>query len=253
MDWYISNEKHFIGNQDKKIKFIIPKKTSIEFGVLISKLINQLQQNEAENLDFIKSMCSQLTIESDDENSDVLLFNDNQLGAILECNRISILLMTKLRHCWRWDDFSLLKAIVQTVGCPTCESLLEQYEQKLESKMKLQKIYNSYKQEDRDLPQGYEEMVAIIKNKDFYKITKEEYDKIKQFTSEHCGVKPYVLLPFTKVSSSSLLIVWLIPSTAAAFMIHIATAHVSRFIQESFVYLKISSRVIFDQRSRDVS
>ena len=235
------------------MKFTIPKQASIEFGVLVNKIINQLQENEVENLQSITAMCSLLTIESDEENSDVLLFSDNQISAILRCDTIRTLFTMKLRHCWRWDDFSLLKAIVQDVGCPTCELLLNQYEQKLDSQMKLKEIYESCVQGDHNLPEGYEKMVAIIKNKQFHKITKEEYDEIKQFTSEYCGVKPYVLPPFVKASSSSLLIMWLIPSTAVPVMIHTATVDVNIFVNKSFVFLKISSCIIFDERSDDVS
>ena len=198
-------------------------------------------------------MCSHLTIDVNEENSDVLLFNDDQLDAICKCGTVRILFRTKLRHCWRWDDFSLLKAIVQAVGSLACVSLLEQYEQKLDSKMKLQEIFDFCVQEACSLPEGYEEMVAIISNKLFYQITKEEYEKIKQFTSEHCRVKPYVLLPFKRVSSSSLLVVWPIPSTAVSYMIYMATTNVDSFMNKSFIYLKISTSVIIDQRSCDVS
>ena len=197
-------------------------------------------------------MCSHLTIAANEENSDVLLFNDDQMNDIFQCTTIKTLFGIKLRHCWRWDDFSLLKAIVQAVGCPVSESLLEQYEKKLDSEMKLQKIYEFCEQESCNLPEGYEEMVAII-NKSFCQITKEEYDKIKQFTSEHCRVKPYVLLPFKKVSSSSLLIVWSIPSTAVIHMTYMAATNTNNFINKSFVYLRISSSVIIDQRSCEVS
>ena len=229
------------------MKFTIPKQASIEFGIFVNKIINQLQENEVENLKLITDMCSVLTIESDEENSDVLLFNHNQLVAIRQCDTIRTLFTTKLRHCWRWDDFSLLKDIIQAVGCPTCELLLNQYEQKLDSQMKLKEIYESCVQGGCHLPEEYEKMVAIIRNKQFHKITKEEYDEIKQFTSEYCGVKPYVLLPFAKASSSSLLIVWLIPSTAVPVMIYMATANVNSFVKKSFVFLQISSSIIVDK------
>ena len=217
--------------------------------------MEQLQQDEGDNLEFIQDICAHLTIEGNEENSDVLLFSGDQLEAIFECTTIRTLFNTRLRHCWRWDDFSLLKAIVQAIGSSACEALIKQYEQKLDCRMKLQEIYDCCcKQADHDLPEGYEEMVAIISNKLFYSITKEEYDKLKQFTSKHCGVKPYVLLPFKRASSSSLLIVWSIPSTAVSYMILMATANVHNFINETFVYLKISSFVIIDQRSSsDVS
>ena len=239
--------------RNSEVKFTIPKDASTEFGILINKIVEQLQQNEAENLDFIKGICSHLTIEENDETSDVLLFSDDQMDAICTCATVRTLFRTKLRHCWRWDDFSLLKAIVQAVGSLACESLLEQYEQKLDSKIKLQEIFDFCIQEDCSLPEGYEEMVAIISNKLFYHITKEEYDKIKLFTSEHCRVKPYVLLPFKRLSSSSLLIVWSIPLTTVSYMTYMATTNVNSFIEKSFVYLKISSSVIIDQRSCDVS
>lgn len=212
-----------------------------------------MREDAAENLDCIKDICSHLTIEVDEENSEVLLFDDDQLGAICECATIGILFRTKLRHCWRWDDFSLLKKIIQKVGCPVCELLLKQYEQKLDSIMKLHEVYNFCKMENRDLPKGYEEMILILSDKLFYNITKQEYDRIKEFTSKHCGVKSYVLLPLKRVSSSSLLIVWSIPSTAVSYMIEMATENIYNFIKNSCVYFKISSTVIIDQRLCDVS
>ena len=147
----------------------------------------------------------------------------------------------------------MLKAIVQAVGSPDSEALLKQYEQKLDGRMKLQEIFDYCKQGICSLPEGYEEMVAIINSKQFHSITKEEYDKIKQFTSKHCGVKPYVPHPFKKVSHSSLLIVWPIPSAAVSYMVEVATGNINIFIKEAYVYLKISSTVIINQSSCDVS
>ena len=198
-------------------------------------------------------MCSNLTIEENEENSDILLFTDQELDAIFKCTTIKVLFRSKLRHCWRWDKFSFLKYIVHAVGCTVSESLLEQYEQKLDGKMKLIEIYKSCQQENCNLPEGYEDMVAIISKKLFHLITKEEYDKIEQFTSKHCRVKPYVLFPFKRVLPSSLLIVWAIPSTAVSYMIDMATTNISNFIEQSFVYLKISSSEIINQMSCDVS
>lgn len=252
-DYFVAKE-HDNSVTNSKIKFTIPKKASIEFGILVSKIINELQQDEAENLEFIKDICCHLTIDINEENSDdTLLFTDDQLSAIRNCGTIRMLFRTKLRHCWRWDDFSFLKEIVQGVGSPECELLLKQYEQKLDTEMKLQEIYDSCEQEDRNLPEGYEEMVAIVSNKIFCRITKEEYDKMKMFTTKHCGVKPYVLPPFKRVSSSSLLIVWLIPSTAVGHMMFSAIVNVNNFIKESFVFLQIASEVLIDQRRCDVS
>ena len=42
-------------------------------------------------------------------------------------------------------------------------------------------------------------MVAIV-DKLFSDITKEEYVELKQFISQHCGVEPDVMSPFSKAS-----------------------------------------------------
>ena len=110
-------------------------------GQSLPFLSTKFQSNFTRTRQKIQGMCSHLTIAANKDDSDVLLFNDDQLCAISECTTIKTLFRIKLCHCWRWDDFSFLKAIVQAVGCPISESLLKQYVQKLDNTMKLQKIH----------------------------------------------------------------------------------------------------------------
>ena len=118
---------------------LTPKQASSEFGVLLANIIKELAKNEADNLELIKVMCSCLTVE-DDPNA--LFFNEEQQETINACGNIRTLFTTKLRHCWRWDDFSFLKKIVQSSdSSEQCEHLLDQYEKKLSIEMKLQDIY----------------------------------------------------------------------------------------------------------------
>jgi len=223
-----------------------PQQASNEFAILLSNIIKELSKNETENLELIKLMCSYLPVK-DDPNA--LLFNEEQQEAIDACSKIRTIFTKNLRHCLRWDDFSLLTKIVQSLdSADHCVELIEQYEKKIYSEMKLQEIHDYCKQESKDLPKGYHKMVAIVQNKIFCRITLDEYKELKEFISQNCKVEPYVISPFTKASVSSLLLEWLVSSTAVSHMIEMATMNAAEFITQNFVYLKISSTVIFDKR-----
>ena len=222
-----------------------PEQASIEFGILLANILKELCKNEVENLDLIKVVCSYLTVKDDPS---ALLFNEEQREEIDACDNIRILFKKNLRHCIRCDDFSLLKTIVESLDSPHCIKLIDQFEKKLYSKMKLKEIHEHCKQESRDLPVGYHKMVAIVTKKSFFHITLEEYTELKEFIMKNCKVEPYVMSPFTDLSVGSLLLEWLIPSTAVSHMIEMATINANVFITQNFIFLKISSTVIFDRR-----
>ena len=223
-----------------------PEQASIEFGILLANILKELCKNEMENLDLIKVVCSYLSVKDD---PGALLFNEEQREEIDACGNIRILFKKNLRHCLRWDDFSLLKTIVESLDSPHCITLIDQFEKKLYSKMKLKEIHEHCKQENRDLPVGYHKMVAIVTKKSFFRITLEEYRELKEFIMQHCKVEPHVMSPFTDLSVGSLLLEWLVPSTAVSYMIEMATMNANVFITQNFIFLKISSTVIFDRRN----
>jgi len=219
---------------------------STEFAILMSKIIKELQQNEDDNLEAIKSICCFLTIGS---NSDILLFNDDQRNAIEACSKLTTLFRGRLRNCWKWNNIATLKMIVQSLGSDVCMELIDQYEKKLDAKMKLKDILEHYEEENLTPPEEYHKMVAIINNKLFSTITKKEYEELKQFISEHCGVEPYVM-SLSRVSPyDSLLLEWFVPATVISHMVEVAKSNIVSFTKATFVYLKISSTVIFDHRS----
>ena len=226
----------------------MPNKASAEFSILLVSIMKELEKNEVENLKTIKNMCAFLTV---NDNSDALLFNEDQHDNIKACNDINVLFTKHLRGCWRWDDFSLLKAIIQYLGSDKCEELLSQYESKICYKMKLQDIYEQCMRDNLAIPTGFDEMVAIVSNKIFSRITKEEYDELKQFVAKHLGVKEYVIYPFYKMGESSLLLEWSIPSTAVSHIVEAATRNSFMFIINAFVYLRVSTKVIVDRRKRE--
>ena len=66
--------------------------------------------------------------------------------------------------------------------------------------------------------------------------------------AEYCGVESYVLSPFLNMSPSSLLLEWLVPSTAITHMVENATKNKHIFIKESFVHLIIANIVVLDNK-----
>jgi len=195
----------------------------------------------------IKDICSFLTIK-DDPNT--FLFNEDQRRAIEACRSLRTLFSkTNLSVCWRWDDFSFLKKIIQSLESSNhCEEMLDQYEQKLCSEMKLQEIYDYCVQEKQEIPEGYDKMIAIVQNKIFSRITKMEYDQLKEFIAEHSGVKSYCIPPMQKASESSLVLEFIIPVTAVPHMMETAMKNSDIFLENGFVYLRIAMTVIFDKR-----
>ena len=228
------------------VQYCTPDEASVEFGILLNEIIKELKKNQTNNLDTLKTISSTLTVQ---KNSKVLVFNDRQLGDIQACDDIRIILTQKLRHCYRWDDCSMLYILMLSVDSESCLTLLRNFEVKVNSKMKLQQIYEHCKEKGFEFSEQYHKIVAIVDNKIFKNITLEEYCVLKHFVSEQCGVEDYVISPFIKASSSSLVLEWYIPVTAADHMIEIASNNEGNFIKKCFVYLKISLSVIFDYRN----
>ena len=140
----------------------------------------------------------------------------------------------------------MLSVIVSSLSSKKCETLLDQYKGKIDAKIKLSEIYQQCEKE-KDFPKGLHKMVAIA-SKLFCDITKKEYSELKCFISQHCGVEAHAISPFVKALSSSLILEWYIPGAAAAYMTEMATGNKNLFINHGFVYLKITTSVILDER-----
>ena len=227
------------------VQYGTPDEVSVEFGILLNEIIEELEKNETKNLRKLKTISSTLTIH---KNSKIRLFNDRQMEEIQACNSIDTILTQKLRHCYRWDDCSMLYKLMLSVNSTSCLSLIENFEVKVNSEMKLQQIHEHCKQKGFEFSEEYHKIVAIVDRKIFSIITLEEYHVLKHFISKQCGVEDYVISPFIKASSSSLILEWYIPVTAVDHMIEVASSNKINFAENCFVYLKISSSVIFDHR-----
>ena len=230
---------------DNLIHFCTPEKASVEFGILLDEIVQELEKNETENLRRLKAISSSLTIQN---NSKVHVFTDTQLREIQACNSTYTLLIYRLRHCYRWDDVSMLTVLMTSIKSKKCIGLIKNFEVKVDSKMKLQQIYEHCKQKGFECSEEYHKIVAIVDDKIFSDITLDEYRVLKHFVSKQCGVEDYVISPFIKASSSSLILEWYISVTAVDYMIEKAFNNEGNFIENCVVYLKISSTVILDYR-----
>ena len=230
----------------KKIEttlIINPSKAISEFVSIVSRIEEILMtSNEVENLKAIKSICGYLPISNN--SPDKLMFTAEQLEEIDACSKIGEM-FRKLRFHLRWDDHLILTAIIDRLDSEECEELLGKFESKIDCQMKLEQIFEQCKKQKQEIPKGFDKMVAIV-NKKYSRITKEEYDQLKCFIAEHCGVESYVLSPFLNMSPSSLLLEWLVPSTAITHMVETATKNRHIFIKQSFVFLQISTTVVLD-------
>ena len=227
----------------------VPKtadRASVEFGILLNEILKELKKNESENLRLLKRTSSTLTVK---DTSGVRMFSDSEVEEIYACNDIETLLVVKLRHCYRWDDHSMLNVLMLSLNAMKSVELLEDFRTNINIKMKLQEIYEQCLKEKCEFPEGYHKMVAIVDKKVFSSITKEEYDELKQFISQHCGVEPYVMSPFSKASPfSSVVFEWFIPVSVVPYMIETAKNNAQYFTKTTFLYLKISSEMILDHR-----
>ena len=239
----ISNIHHEPVVSKKTALIVNPSKAVIEFAITVSRIEEILMtSNEAENLNAIKSICGYLPISNNSPGK--LMFTAEQLEEIDACSKIREI-FRKLRFHLRWDDHLILTAIIGRLDSEECEELLGKFESKIDCQMKLEQIFEECKKQKQEIPKGFNKMVAIV-NKKYSRITKEEYDQLKCFITEYCGVEPYVLSPFLNMSPSSLLLEWLVPSTAVTHMVETGTNNKHIFIKQSFVFLQISTTVILD-------
>jgi len=230
----------------KKVVILKPEEASAEFGSLLSEIIKELRQNESDNLEELQIISSALTVK---HMSSLRVFSDIELKAINSCPDIKTLLVENLRHRYRWDDYSLLTVLMSSLNATKCLNLLHLFGTKLYSEMKLQQMHEYCLQEKKEIPEGYHKMITIV-NKKYSSITKEEYDDLKKFFSQHCGVESYVMSPFSKAFPfNSIVIEWFIPVHAVSYMIETVKNNIDKFNKEIFLYLKISSTVIFDHRN----
>ena len=222
------------------------EQASVEFSKFLEEITEELKKNKSASLDKLKAVLSSLTVK---EKSGVLVFNDSQLKILQACTDLKTLLLNELRHCYRWDNCTMLTVLLSLLKADNCVERLRQFQLKVQCHMKLHQIHQQCQQNSVKFPEGYSRMAVIVKREIFWTITKEEYDELKLFISQQCGVEPYVMSPFSNASPfSSLELEWFIPNNAVSYMIKNAASNVGNFSKKTIEYLRILSTVILDHR-----
>ena len=210
------------------------EQASVEFSNLLEEILRELMKNETVNLEKLKVIMSALTV---NEKADVVVFNDSQRKFIQACVDLKALLISTLYHCYRWDDYSILSMLMSSLKAEACSDLLIKFQIKVPCQMKLHQIHQWCQQKSIKLPEGYDRMVVIVRREIFWTITKEEYDELKEFISQQCGVEPYVMSPFSNASPfSSLELEWFVPINAVPHMVKIATSNASNFSNKTIEF-----------------
>ena len=213
-------------------------KASAQFSSLV-RTVEAVLDKSSDNLDLCKRFCLDLTIS---DNSDTLLFNDEQLLKIEQCQTFRELF--KLLHQnWSWREYCILKHIISECNSKEARDELEKHEKIMSSFAGLQLISDNFLPEE--LPRDYVKMIVIIE-KPYKKLTMKEYVEIQDFIFKHMDVKPYIAHPFIKFLFSSMHIELFILHHAIPHMTKMAHKDISVFAEKSITYIKIGKEVIVD-------
>jgi len=211
---------------------------SAQFSSLVRTVENVLDKC-TENLKMCKRFCLDLTIS---DNSDVLLFNDEQLKKIKECTSFRQL-FELLREYWSWKEYCILKHIISQSGSQEAKSELEKYEKMMSSYFGLQLIADNFS--PNELPNEYIKMTIIIE-KPYKELTMENFVELRDFIFKHMDVKPYIAHPFIKFLYSSLHLEWYVLQRAVPHMIKMSHKNITQFKEYSIAYIKIDDEIILD-------
>ena len=173
-------------------------KLSIEFG-LLDEMIKELEKNNTSSLCILKTMYGSSTACKD---SEVRVFDNRQSKEMQGCNNIYTRLIDKLCHCYRWDVSSMLSMLMLSVNSESCLNLIKSFSVKVNSKIKLQQIYEHCKLKGFEIPEQFCKVFAIEDGEIFSNITLEKYHVLKCFVSALYGMEDYVMSSFIKASFS---------------------------------------------------
>ena len=228
-------------NQKPKVS---TKEYMTQFSTLVFKVQCFLDQNCIDKLDACKAYCSNLKISND---SDELLFVDEQLQQIDRCKTFRKLFI-QLRQHWSWDEYSILQHIIDLAELEQSENELTKYKEFIAAKIGMEIIFDT-------LPELPDDAIklSVTEDKPYSRLTRKEYEELKDLIFKTLQVRKYVKHPFIKVLFSSIHLDWYVPVQAANLIIKKVRTKGSILIQQSIVFLKVGDVVLVDQAEMQVS
>ena len=193
----------------------------------------------SKNLEICKRFCLDLTISDD---SDVLLFNDEQLKKINKCKSFKQF-FALLRQNWNWKEYCILEHIISQSESKEAKDELEKYEKMMSSYFGLQLIADNFT--PNELPDEYIKMTIIVE-KPYKELTLQNFFELRDFIFNQMDVKPYIAHPFIKFLFSSLHLEWYVLQQAVPHMIQMSYKNIEKLKEYSIVHIKIGEETILD-------
>ena len=206
--------------------------------------IRRMLEKCVDKLELCKEICSNLTV----DDSDILLFSDEQLDKINKCMSFQQL-FTILRRHWSWKEYSILKSIIAECDSEEAEAELDKFEKLMGSYFGMKLISESYSPSElAEFPENYVKLCITV-DKPYKSLTLQDFYELRTFIFDHLNVKKYTALPFIKFLFRSLHLEWYIPMQAVSHIIKMVHLNKRALIQKSIILIKIGDKNILEVRS----
>ena len=201
--------------------------------------IRKILEECKDKMEECKELCCNLTISG---NSDVLLFNDEELMRINKCTSFQQLFMILRKH-WNWKEYSILKTIIAICDSEEAEAELDKFEKIMSSYCGMKLLSDKYSPDE--LPENYVKLCITI-DKPYKSLTLQDFVELRTFIFKYLDVQKYIALPFIKFLFSSLHLEWYIPIQAVSHVIKAVHQSIRFFIQKSIILIEIEDNSILD-------
>ena len=202
--------------------------------------VEELLDNKChDKLEQCKRFCSNLTIS---DNSDELLFNDEQLQNINTCSKFNELFIILRKH-WSWKDYSILTHIISSTGLEEAKAEAELFEKRMASYQGMKIISENISPDD--ISHDYIRLSIII-DKPYRELSLQHFTELQKFIFSNLDVKRYIALPFIKFLFRSVHLEWYVLKRAAAHMIKMAKLNEEVFTSNSVVFIQVDQLIVLD-------
>ena len=213
---------------------------SVQFSAFVNTIRALLEQCH-DKLEESKRICLHLTISN---NSDELLFSDEQLKKINSCTTFNEL-FTILRKHWSLIDYSILKQIITTTDIKEAKDELQLFKTRMGSYEGMKIISENIQPEA--ISHEYITLSVII-DKPYQELTFEDFIKLRDFIFKYLDIQHYTALPHIKYLLGSLHLEWYVLKKTAAHMIKMAQQNEEIFTSNSVVFIQVDQDVVLDYR-----
>ena len=233
-----SSPARLVGSSEQSI-VKTPDPLSAQFSAFVAAIEELLDDKCQDKLEQSKTFCSNLTISN---NSNELLFSDEQLQKIKACLSFSELFIMLRKH-WSWKDYSILMHIISISGLQKAKDEENLFETRMGSYQGMKIISESISPDD--ISPDYIRLSIII-NKPYRELSLQHFAELHKFIFSNLDVKRYIALPFIKFLFCSLHLEWFVLKRAAAHMIKMAKLNEEVFVSNSVVFIQIDQSVVLD-------